>query len=215
MKKYGKKDLTKTVKNNLCCAIKAFVKVCELFTCSPATFTDHSCQVSLLLSSPSRHLLVSQNRHCLQELARKHYRVAVRDVLIPQEDQGTHQGGGRGAEGSGSLVETTTFMQKPHTPTSLPKHKAMLEAAWMTTNYTKGSLEWHRWCCGQWDKEQVHRHLCLKVSWTQLPRKRCGGQKASAAPDGCRRRWQGARGPMPGCWVPSPAPARTSPAAEG
>lgn len=39
--------------------------------------------------------------------------------------------------------------------------------------------------------------------------------EAAATPDGCSRQWQGARGSVPGHWVPFPDPARTSPAAEG
>lgn len=45
MKKHGKRDLTKTVKNSLCFAIKAFGKASELFTCSSATFTGCLCPV--------------------------------------------------------------------------------------------------------------------------------------------------------------------------
>lgn len=43
MEKYGKRDVIKTVKNSLHFGIRASGKVPELLSCSPSTFTSHSC----------------------------------------------------------------------------------------------------------------------------------------------------------------------------
>lgn len=73
-----------------------------------------------LVSSPPKHLLLSRLRcphkgHCLQQAVRKHYKVTVRDVLIPQEDQGSQWGGGRVALWR-SLLACKNHIYQPASP---------------------------------------------------------------------------------------------------
>lgn len=108
-------------------------------------------------------------------------------------------------------AKTTYTNQSPQTESHADSSRMRLNSQCChqrESGVTQVMLQLVRW-------RMSHRCLCLKLNWAQLPRKHCGAQKASAAPDGCRRPWQGACGPVPSCWVPSPAPARMSPAAEG